>query len=68
MEITDIQKIETKDLQPGDIVVIRTQGAISMKDADRLKEYLMPVFKDHHVIILSEGMSIEIYRQTHKLE
>ena len=64
MDIEKLQKIDTKELQPGDVVVITTKGPVSEETAARLRDYLKPCFPQQKILVLDNGITLDIYRQS----
>lgn len=64
----ELQKVQTHDLRPGDLVVISVPFVISMEAAERIKDMTSRLLPDQKVLLLSEGMTLEIYRDMGKQE
>lgn len=48
------------ELKSGDVIVMECPGAISTEVSDRLKAQMAEVWPNHKVIILSDGMRLNI--------
>jgi hypothetical protein len=64
VDIEKLQKIETKELKPGDVVVVTTKGPVSEETAERLCEYLKRYFPHQKLLLLDDGTTLDIYRQS----
>lgn len=52
------------ELQPGDTIIMKYPGRLSEFATDRLKKSIGEIIgKDHRVIVLEEGMDLEIVRK-----
>lgn len=58
--IGDISKV---DLQPGDVVVVKLARALTQAAGDKLAELVQPYFPDHQVLVLSDGIDLEVVRR-----
>jgi len=54
---------EVISIQPGDVVAVMYPGSLSTKVSICLKEQIREIFPRTDVIILEDGMSLEVYRE-----
>lgn len=57
-----LASIQTADLKPNDVLVCRCDGHISEDLAVHLRETLERVFPGRKILVLSDGLSLEVLR------
>lgn len=55
----DIEDIKKAKLDPGEVLILRSDQPVSYETAKSIKEYLNSAFPDNKVIILDKGLSLE---------
>lgn len=64
-EIEFIDSMKVLKIEPGDILVLKTDKYISGDNAKAISDYFKDIFKkfDNKVLLLSDGMDIGILRK-----
>jgi hypothetical protein len=62
MNLPDITKVESHDLQPGDLVVISTSNVLARQQVERMYGSLEAAFPQQKILILDAGMTMDVYR------
>jgi hypothetical protein len=55
-----IEAVERLHLEPGDRVIFRCAKRISREQAEQLLEFAKREIPDHEVLVLSEGIKLEV--------
>lgn len=58
---------EVISIQPGDVIAVHLVRSLSLQGISNLKAALKPAFPDNKIIVLDEGMTLEVYREQGKL-
>lgn len=66
MELAEIEKVESHELNPGDLIVLRTARMLSMEQAAGIREAAKHYFPANRVLVLDDGMTLEVYREKSK--
>jgi disulfide oxidoreductase YuzD len=63
MELPEgIEKVETHDIQPGDVLVLRCTRPLSKEQADWMQHMIKKVFPDNLCVVMDKDTTIEVYR------
>ena len=58
-----IQAISILSVQPGDVVVIKSNDCLSLDAAARIREVAKSAIPENEVVVLCDGLDIEILRK-----
>lgn len=59
IKLPDLSRVR---LEPGDVLVVRVQGAISMKTAQEIRVRVGEHFPNNDVVVLSQGVELAVVR------
>jgi hypothetical protein len=62
MTTIDLEYIKGLKLEPGDVLVIKAERAISQEQIQRLRDSLSSVFTDNQVAFLAPGVELDVIR------
>ena len=69
-EIEFVKNMQVLEIKPGDLIVLRHPGNLSVNAYQQLRDSLVKALKsasyDNHVILLEEGIEIGAIRQSEK--
>jgi hypothetical protein len=57
IKIDDLQRVR---LKPGDVLVVRWEGAIPPSEQERVRDFLGRIFPDNEVLILTHGARLVV--------
>jgi hypothetical protein len=55
-------EVKKHDLRPGDVIVLRSAGPLSLERADRIKHLTESLFPGHQCIVLPDDLDLEVIR------
>lgn len=58
-----IEEVRVVRLEPGDIICLMTPKMLTMEEADHLHNQAQAFFDDHRVVVLEDGLSLEVVRK-----
>lgn len=59
-----IEHVRVEDLHPDDVIVTRCDGRVSVEVLQHIRDALQPYFPDNKVVVLADGMELEIVAKT----
>ena len=62
-ELDKIKDVKVACLGPNDVVIIKHPTSLTQYEIDSISAILSDIFKDNNVLLLSDGMEIEILRR-----
>lgn len=58
----DLDRMNVVNIQPGDVIALMHPKRLSMKIQERLKASMGKLFPDNKIVIIEEGMTMDVYR------
>lgn len=62
----DLPKLEVVNVNPGDIILIKTEHILSMNQIEKIADQMKIIFPRNSCVILDNGLTIEVYRENKK--